>query len=176
VYITENLYYGIKTVDEFHILPYDLKGSTVNRFVKKQTNDVSEARRVLHDNNFQFHFSGRPLPIMYTINRISQICINNDTLILSKANIVDYYLLTIIDTKRKKVRFGIIEFVQQISLDKMFEGQFKRIINRGEVPTIADPEKYKYRLKSAMKRYFIGMVNQEEKSAWDPLCKHLGHP
>ena len=112
VYITENLNYGIKPEDEFHILRYDLKGSTVNRFVKKQSKDVSEARRVLHDNNFQFHFSGRPLPIRYTINRILQICINNDTLILSKSNIVDYSLLTIIDTKRKKVRFGIIDFVQ----------------------------------------------------------------
>ena len=176
VYITENLNYGIKPEDEFHILRYDLKGSTVNRFVKKQSKDVSEARRVLHDNNFQFHFSGRPLPIRYTINRILQICINNDTLILSKSNIVDYSLLTIIDTKRKKVRFGIIDFVQQYSLDKVFEGQFKRIINRGEVPTIVDPEKYKYRFKRAMKRYFIGMVTQEEKSGGDPLGKHLGHP
>jgi hypothetical protein len=176
VYITENLNYEIKAEDEFHILRYDLKGSTVNQFVKKQTKDVSEARRVLHENNFQFHFSGHPLQIRYTINRILQICINNDTLILSKANIVDYSLLTIIDTKRKKVRFGIIDFVQQYSLDKVFEGQFKRIINRGEVPTIVDPEKYKYRFKRAMKRYFIGMVTQEEKSAGDPLGKHLGHP
>jgi 1-phosphatidylinositol-3-phosphate 5-kinase len=140
---------------------YDLKGSTVNRFVKNK--DVMEARKVLHDNNFQFHFSGRPLPIRYTINRILQICINNDTLCLSKSNIVDYSLLTIIDTKRKKVRFGIIDFVQQYTIDKVFEGQFKRIINRGEVPTIVDPEKYKYRFKRAMKRYFIGMVTQEEK-------------
>jgi hypothetical protein len=171
VYITKNLNYGIKPEDEFHILRYDLKGSTVNRFVKKHNKDVSEARRVLHENNFQFHFLSRPLPIRYTINRILQICINNDTLILSKANIVDYSLLTIIDTKRKKVRFGIIDFVQQYSLDKVFEVQFKRIINRGEVPTIVDPEKYKYRFKRAMKGYFIGMVTQEEKSAGDPLAR-----
>jgi hypothetical protein len=108
---------------------------------------------------------GRPLPIRYTINRILHICINNDTLCLSKSNIVDYSLLTIIDTKRKKVRFGIIDYVQQYTLDKIFEGQFKRIINRGEVPTIVDPDKYKLRFKKAMKRYFIGMVIQEEKTA-----------
>jgi 1-phosphatidylinositol-3-phosphate 5-kinase len=52
VYITENLNYGIKPENEIHILRYDLKGSTVNRFVKKQNKDMSEARRVLHDNNF----------------------------------------------------------------------------------------------------------------------------
>jgi hypothetical protein len=33
----------------------------------------------------------------------------------------------------------------------------------GEVPTIVDPDKYKFRFKRAMKRYFIGMVVQEEK-------------
>ena len=63
--------YGIKPEDEYHILRYDLKGSTKNRFVKgKSNNNANEIRRVLHDNNFQFHFSGRPLPIRYTINRI----------------------------------------------------------------------------------------------------------
>ncbi len=62
------------------------------------------------------------------------------------------------------MRFGIIDFVQQYTLDKVFEGQFKKIINRGEVPTIVDPEKYKYRFKRAMKRYFIGLVTQEEKA------------
>jgi hypothetical protein len=45
----------------------------------------------------------------------------------------------------------------------MFEGKFKTIINRGEVPTIVDQDKYKYRFKRAMKRYFIGMVCQDEK-------------
>jgi len=107
---------------------------------------------------------GRPLPIRYTINRILHICINNDTLFLSKSNIVDYSLLTIIDSKRKKVRFGIIDYMQQYTLDKIFEGQFKRIINRGEVPTIVEPDKYKYRFKRAMKRYFIGMVSQDDKA------------
>lgn len=82
---------------------------------------------------------------------------------LSKCNIVDYSLLTIVDKKRKKVRFGIIDYMQMYSLDKIFEGKFKRIINRGEVPTIVDPDKYKIRFKKAMKRYFIGMVSQEEK-------------
>jgi hypothetical protein len=117
---------------------------------------------------------GRPLPIRYTINRILHICINNDTLCLSKSNIVDYSLLTIIDTKRKKVRFGIIDFFQQYTLDKIFEGQFKRIINRGEVPTIVDPDKYKQRFKRAMKRYFIGMVVQDEKNSKIEKQEHMG--
>jgi hypothetical protein len=144
---------------------YDLKGSTLNRFVKDQYTGKNSmlVRRVLHDNNFQLEQMGRPLPIRYTINRILHICINNDTLFLSKSNIVDYSLLTIIDKKRKQVRFGIIDYMQQYTLDKIFECKFKRMMNGGEVPTIVEPDKYKFRFKKAMKRYFIGMVVQEEK-------------
>ena len=100
-----------------------------------------------------------------------QIYINNDTLILSKENIVDYSLLTIIDTKRKKVRFGIIDFEEQYSLGKVFEGQFKCIINRGEIPTFVDSVKFKYRFKRAMKKYFIGMVNHGKRSPGTPWAR-----
>lgn len=51
IYITENLNFGIKPEDEPHIIRYDLKGSTLNRFVKKQMNNETN-RVVLHDNNF----------------------------------------------------------------------------------------------------------------------------
>jgi 1-phosphatidylinositol-3-phosphate 5-kinase len=48
IYITENLNFGIKPEDEPHIVRYDLKGSTLNRFVKGN----NEMNKVLHDNNF----------------------------------------------------------------------------------------------------------------------------
>lgn len=157
LYITENLNFGIKPEDELNIIRYDLKGSSINRFIHKKKESKETGRAVMHDNNFLLEFMGRPLPIRYTINRILHICINNDTLCLSKSNIVDYSLLTIIDTKRKRVRFGIIDYVQQYTLDKIFESKFKGIIHGGEAPTIVDPEKYKQRFKKAMKKYFVGM-------------------
>ena len=106
MYVTENLNFGIKPEDENHIIRFDLKGSELNRFVKNTDNHV-----VLHDNNFKFLNWGRPLPLRYLENRILHFCINNDTICLRKANIIDYSLLTIIDLKRKKVRFGVIDFV-----------------------------------------------------------------
>jgi hypothetical protein len=45
---------------------------------------------------------------------------------------MDYSLLTIVDKKRKKVRFGIIDYMQTYNIDKVIETKFKRIINRGE--------------------------------------------
>lgn len=159
IYVSENLNFGIKPEDEEHIIRYDLKGSSLNRFVKNKDPNV-----VLHDNNFLWDFKGKPLPIRYQMNRILHICINNDTLCLSKSNIVDYSLLTIIDTKRKKLRFGIIDYVQQYTIDKIFESKFKNFMSGGEVPTIVDPEKYKLRFKRAMRRYFVGMAIQTEKA------------
>jgi hypothetical protein len=109
------------------------------------------------------------------MNRILHICINNDTLCLSKSNIVDYSLLTIIDKERKKIRFGIIDYVQQYTIDKIFESKFKNFISGGEIPTITDPEKYKMRFKRAMKRYFVGIGIQDEKRVHSSTRKHLDY-
>jgi hypothetical protein len=73
--------------------------------------DYYNNKVVKHDTNFLCDFRGRPIPLRYNMNRILHICINNDTLCLSKSNIVDYSLLTIIDMARKKIRFGIIDYV-----------------------------------------------------------------
>ena len=98
--------FGIEPEDEDHIVRFDLKGSELNRFVKN-----TDQHAVLHDNNFKYLNWGRPLALRYYDNKILQYCINNDTLCLKKANIIDYSLLTIIDLKRKKIRFGVIDFV-----------------------------------------------------------------
>jgi len=52
--------------------------------------------------------------------------------------------LLIINTKTKKLRFGIIDYVQHYTLDRMLETRFKKLI-RGSEPTIVDPESYKKR-------------------------------
>ena len=37
IFVCENLNYGIKEEDEKHLIRYDLKGSTLNRFVINKT-------------------------------------------------------------------------------------------------------------------------------------------
>ena len=104
----------------------------------------------------------RPLPMRYTMHKILNICVNNDTLCLAKAQIVDYSLLVIINKKTKKLRFGIIDYVQHYNLEKKFENQFKKIW-KGNEPTIIEPEKYENRFKKAIRKYFIAMCIQNEK-------------
>mmetsp|Transcript_8646 Transcript_8646/g.14642 ORF Transcript_8646/g.14642 Transcript_8646/m.14642 type:complete len:123 (-) Transcript_8646:9-377(-) len=105
----------------------------------------------------------RPVPMRYNMNKILNICVNNDTLCLSKSEIIDYSLFVIINTRTKKLRFGIIDYVQQYNLEKMLETRIKKFIKRNE-PTIIEPERYKKRFKNAIRRYFIGMCIQNEKS------------
>ena len=59
------------------------------------------------------------------------ICINNDSLCLSKTNIIDYSLLAIINTKEKRIRFGIIDYLQMYTIERYFETQLKKVVNLG---------------------------------------------
>ena len=88
----------------------------------------------------------RPLPMHYTMNKILNVCVNNDTLCLAKSQIIDYSLLVIINTKTKKLRFGIIDYVQHYTLEKMLETRIRKLW-KGKDPTIIEPEKYKNRFK-----------------------------
>jgi hypothetical protein len=41
--------------------------------------------RVYHDNNFIYEMGARPLAMRYNMNKILNICVNNDTLCLAKS-------------------------------------------------------------------------------------------
>jgi 1-phosphatidylinositol-3-phosphate 5-kinase len=118
--------------------------------------DRKDIKRVYHDNNFIYEMGARPLAMRYNMNKILNICVNNDTLCLTKAQIIDYSLLVIINTRTKRLRFAIIDYVQHYTLEKMLETRFKKFW-KGNEPTIIEPEKYKKRFKKAIKKYFVAM-------------------
>ena len=155
--ITENLNYGI--TNEKSILRYDLKGSTRNRYIKTEDWALSKPGqgKVLLDTNFMLDNKARPMVLKNVYYKILMICINNDSLFFSRSNIVDYSLLVIIDKEKKTVRFGIIDYIQQYTMEKMVESKFKAIIAAGDVPTIVDPNPYKTRFQEAIRKYFIGV-------------------
>ena len=66
-----------------------------------------------------------------------------------------------IDTVRRTVRCGIIDYVQQYTIDKQLESIVKQTIN-GEEPTIINPELYKSRFRSAMDKYFVAMIPDQD--------------
>lgn len=91
------------------------------------------------------------------------ICINNDSLCLSKTNIIDYSLLTIINKKDKRIRFGIIDYLQMYTIERYFETQLKKVVNLGIMPTIIEPKAYRMRFTYFTRLYLIGVDKQTER-------------
>ena len=57
----------------------------------------------------------------YTMNRLLEIAIHNDTSFLMRNKKIDYSLLAWIDTERKVIRVGIIDYIQGYTLVKLAE-------------------------------------------------------
>ena len=72
-------------------------------------------------------------------------------------NIVDYSLLAIIDTKRKKIRFAILDYCQFFNSRKQIESIYKQTVNLGGLPTIVPADAYRERFMTFMVRHFIGV-------------------
>lgn len=99
----------------------------MNRLI--QTDDDQNV--VLQDSNFLLNQNGRPIIMNKKLANLLHICINNDSLCLSKTNIIDYSLLAIINTKEKRIRFGIIDYLQMYTMERYFETQLKKVVNLG---------------------------------------------
>jgi 1-phosphatidylinositol-3-phosphate 5-kinase len=87
-------------------IKYDLKGSKRNRFIKEKTKG-----KVTLDNNFLQDMKSRPIPIQYSMKRLLTIAIYNDSMYLTRHQIIDYSMFVAIDPIRRTIRFGIIDYV-----------------------------------------------------------------
>jgi len=171
IILMENLFYG-KNDNETNntIKSYDLKGSKSNRYISKKDLKMNQ---VLPDTNFKIDFNGEALVLEKNMFELLRVAIHNDSLILSKMNVVDYSLLLIIDENEtinneinmenknnfniKTIRLGIIDYIRKYTWDKQLEHVGKVIINRLQPPTIVNPNNYKDRFKNAIDKYFIGI-------------------
>lgn len=177
VILMENVFYGKDEVSKLNgIRAYDLKGSKSNRYILRK--DI-KPNQVLPDTNFKEDFNGEPITLERNMAELMKAAVHNDSLILSKMNVVDYSLLLIIDENCgmklddkasseslanlpyfniKSIRVGIIDYVRKYTWDKQLEHVGKIIINRGlQVPTIVNPVNYKERFKEAIDNFFIGL-------------------
>lgn len=153
----ENLFYGFEN-DQKLIKAYDLKGSLINRYIPKKS---QKPNQVLLDTNFKEDFNGEPLALDRNIYELLTSAIHNDSLTLSKINVIDYSLLVIIsdigESDMKIMRVGIIDYIRQYTWDKQLEHVGKIIINGLNTPTIISPNDYRDRFKAAAGIYFIGI-------------------
>ena len=181
VLLMENIFFGM---DKSQIVTYDLKGSIKNRFIKHNRDSIEhfpqvtnlsspfqlgglrasqkKQIKVLHDTNFLEDMNGEGLSLTMEAKQILEASIHNDSYHLSKLNVVDYSLLTVIDTKKGTINLGIIDYIRQYTLDKILEHASKKMMY-GRNPTIINPQMYKNRFRNALNNYFIGIPSLKEE-------------
>ena len=175
--IMENLNYLLNN-KKTSIMTYDLKGSSINRYIKEKENG-----RVLMDTNFIEDFCGEPLAFDQKIYALIICSITNDLKYFRKIGVIDYSLLCLIvdyndddnnndidekdDNKKifekgenkgkvKYIRLGVLDYFRKYTWDKQLETFGKTIMHKFAAPTVINPKKYHERFFNKMKSYFIG--------------------
>ena len=142
--IMENLFY-----DRSPTRIFDLKGSMRNRRIQS----TGEQNEVLLDENMVEFIYESPLFAREHSKKLLRASVYNDTLFLSRQNVMDYSLMIAIDEDRKELVVGIIDCIRTYTWDKKLESWMK---DRGKNrPTVTSPREYKSRFREAMGRYVL---------------------
>lgn len=148
-----NLFFRRKLVRTF-----DLKGSTRNRLIQIARGDT---KTVLPDGNFLQYTRNLPITLHESSKELLKVSVHNDTLWLSKHEIVDYSLLCGIEEGTGDLVAGIIDYMRPYSVDKQIESVVKKGLAGGEDPTIIAPNPYKNRFRMALEKYFCVLPDRE---------------
>ncbi|KAL9041553.1 MAG: hypothetical protein Q9180_001205 [Flavoplaca navasiana] len=147
--VMENLFY-----DRSPTRIFDLKGSMRNRRIQS----TGEQNEVLLDENMVEFIYESPLFSREHSKKLLRASVWNDTLFLSRQNVMDYSLMIAIDENRKELVVGIIDCIRTYTWDKKLEFWFKDRGGRTR-PTVTSPRDYKNRFREAMGRYVLQAPN-----------------
>ena len=146
--IMRNLDYGISPT----AVTYDLKGTLNSRRYVKEGEQQTKM-----DLNFLEEMDSLPLLLSEESMRVLESAIWNDTLFLSKQNVIDYSLVVIVSRAEGCIAAGVIDYLRQYTFDKAVESQYKKVM-KNEVPTITDPTQYKERFRQqVLREYFLAL-------------------
>jgi len=148
VLVMENLFYGTRFSKVF-----DLKGSMRNRKVM----ETGKENEVLLDENMVEYIYESPLFVREQSKRMLRTSLYNDTLFLTKMNVMDYSLVIGLDERNSVIVAGIIDYIRTYTWDKKIESWVKTRTTTSGVkePTVVSPKQYKGRFRESMERYFV---------------------
>lgn len=148
VLVMENLFYGAEFSKFF-----DLKGSMRNRKVT----ETGKANEVLLDENMVEFIYESPVFVREHSKRMLRASLYNDTLFLTKMNVMDYSLVIGLSDDENVIVAGIIDYIRTYTWDKKIESWVKtRAATVGiKEPTVVSPKQYKGRFRESMERYFV---------------------
>ncbi|KAF2402745.1 hypothetical protein EJ06DRAFT_489299 [Trichodelitschia bisporula] len=146
--VMENLFYERTPNRRF-----DLKGSMRNRKIHS-TGDSDE---VLLDENLVDLIFEKPIFVREHTMKLLRASVWNDTLFLSKQNVMDYSLMAGFDDEEMEIVVGIIDCIRTYTWDKKLETWIK---DRGKnKPTVTSPKDYRNRFRIAMGKYILQAPN-----------------
>lgn len=165
--VMENLSYGRNITRQ-----YDLKGALHARFTS--ASDGSDD--VLLDQNFVNDMNASPLYVGTKSKRLLERSVWNDTTFLNSINVMDYSLLVSVDTQRRELVCGIIDYIRQYTWDKQLETWVKSslVVPKNQLPTIISPKEYKKRFRKFMTTYFLSVPDHWCSQRSSNPCKLCG--
>lgn len=142
--VMENLFYDRQPNRRF-----DLKGSMRNRKVQS----TGEQDEVLLDENLVDIIFEKPIFVREHTMKLLKASVWNDTLFLSKQNVMDYSLMAGFEDEMREIVVGIIDCIRTYTWDKKLETWIK---DRGKnKPTVTSPKDYRNRFRVAMGKYIL---------------------
>lgn len=87
---------------------------------------------------------------------------------------MDYSLLVGVDTQKRELVCGIIDYLRQYTWDKQLETWVKSsLVPKNVLPTVISPREYKKRFRKFMSAHFLCMPNHwcsEDSSSSCQIC------
>ncbi|XP_019452735.1 PREDICTED: putative 1-phosphatidylinositol-3-phosphate 5-kinase FAB1D isoform X1 [Lupinus angustifolius] len=165
--VMENLSYNRNITRQ-----YDLKGALFARY----TSAADGAGDVLLDQNFVNDMNSSPLYVSHKAKRLLQRAVWNDTTFLNSVNVMDYSLLVGVDSQKRQLVCGIIDFLRQYTWDKHLETWMKSslVVPKNVLPTVISPIEYKKRFRKFMSTYFLSVPDHWCSQKSSNPCKLCG--
>ncbi|CAK7323608.1 unnamed protein product [Dovyalis caffra] len=163
--VMENLTFGRNMTRQ-----YDLKGALHARY----NSAADGSGDVLLDQNFVDDMNSSPLYVSNAAKRLLERAVWNDTTFLNSINVMDYSLLVGVDSQRRELVCGIIDYLRQYTWDKQLETWVKSsLVPKNVLPTVISPIEYKKRFRKFMTAHFLSVPdNWCSRSSSNPceLC------
>ncbi|KAK6114759.1 hypothetical protein DH2020_007028 [Rehmannia glutinosa] len=165
--VMENLSFGRQIAKQ-----YDLKGALHARF----NTAGNGSGDVLLDQNFVNDMNLSPLYVSRKSKHNLQRAVYNDTNFLNSINVMDYSLLVGVDTQRRELVCGIIDYLRQYTWDKQLENWVKSslVVPKNQLPTIISPKEYKKRFRKFIDTHFLSVPDHWCSRRSSNPCKLCG--
>ncbi|KAK6132423.1 hypothetical protein DH2020_033862 [Rehmannia glutinosa] len=165
--VMENLSFGRQIAKQ-----YDLKGALHARF----NTAGNGSGDVLLDQNFVNDMNVSPLYVSRKSKHNLQRAVYNDTNFLNSINVMDYSLLVGVDTQRRELVCGIIDYLRQYTWDKQLENWVKSslVVPKNQLPTIISPKEYKKRFRKFIDTHFLSVPDHWCSRRSSNPCKLCG--